>query len=76
MGAEIGQELHQCAAESAVDDVEGGHGGEIDEKERRVAQESVRERNTTCVLWGIARAHELDALKANPSVVAGSPEST
>lgn len=40
-----------------------------------MAQETVREGDTTGVLRRVARAHELNALELDPGVVAGSPKS-
>ena len=76
MCTKVRQEFHQSAAESAIDNVQRRDGREVDKQERCMAQESVRERNATCILRRIARTHKLYTLEANPSMVAGSPEST
>jgi len=69
-------ELEQSAIEGAVDLAQRRNGGEIDEEQRGVAQESRRQRHAAGIRRRVARADELDAVELDEGQIRRAPEST
>lgn len=64
------------SAEGAVDLLEGGLAGVVDIDDGNVTEQTVGERLSAGVCWGVASAHELDSLQGNPSLVGGAVEAS